>query len=382
MWVVVVTDKPEQRTDPDSNVTRLEDARGRTRRRDPKRPRPAATARGVDGELAAGETGYEFTLDLASSVNLPDEQDRLSADDVLARLETTRLAGGRERGDDTAAESAPRPGGGEAAQDREAGAADRILEAISTHHLRTETAPQPREPRGTAELALDTPTDRRARSLARGRRARTRVSRVRLPRLRPQPQQGPHHVAARSRRLPALAGQPLAAGVVLVLALVVVTASVLTLGAGNGPGPSARRVSNGHLTQRSVSASGGARGSSRARSHRATASHSQAGSRSRRLAPQHTTPHAPGRVAGRPTVSENTSAGHAGSPKQGASSRPSGTHGVRKSVGVSSTQLASTHEPAATTTPVSQSPSGAAEAGGACAGAGVLAPTDCGKPSL
>jgi hypothetical protein len=29
MWVVVVTDKPEQRTDPGSNVTRLEDARGR-----------------------------------------------------------------------------------------------------------------------------------------------------------------------------------------------------------------------------------------------------------------------------------------------------------------------------------------------------------------
>lgn len=29
MWVVVVTDKPEPWTEPDSNVTRLEDARGR-----------------------------------------------------------------------------------------------------------------------------------------------------------------------------------------------------------------------------------------------------------------------------------------------------------------------------------------------------------------
>jgi transposase len=78
-------------------------------------------------------------------VNLPEDPDRLTADDVLARLEAGRLAGGRKRGDDAAAENAPQAGVGEAADDREAGVADRILEAISTHHLRAEAAQQPRE---------------------------------------------------------------------------------------------------------------------------------------------------------------------------------------------------------------------------------------------
>ncbi len=131
-----------QRTRPDSNVTRLQDARGRARRR----PRRQARGRdGVDGSPVGGETGYEFMLDLASSVNLPDEPGRLTADGVLARLDTMASYHG------SVAEDSEGHGGGPWADiGGVVDPADSILAAIFTNHLRARLVDDPREPRGSA----------------------------------------------------------------------------------------------------------------------------------------------------------------------------------------------------------------------------------------
>ena len=136
------------------------------RRRELRAAMAAEHSTREDGGSWAFDTGYEFTLDLAdTAVNLPEEEPSPDVDEILHRYETSPAE----------ASAMPNP---ETMVDPEA---DEILAAISTHHGKSQPrGPRP-APRGSADLGPAAPRIRdriflappplRLRSRARARTA-------------------------------------------------------------------------------------------------------------------------------------------------------------------------------------------------------------------
>ena len=116
------------------------------------RPRPRASQPLAP---ASEDDGYGWTLDLAGTVNLPDEDVGPTADELLARYESPPPPA-------VSAADAGRPLTGDPSPE-----ADEILLAISSHHERTEAPGPARAPRGSADLRPVAPRARRRVSTAR-----------------------------------------------------------------------------------------------------------------------------------------------------------------------------------------------------------------------
>lgn len=110
------------------------------------RPRPRASQPPAP---ASEDDGYGWTLDLADTVNLPDEHGGPTADELLARYESLQpaAASSADAEEQTVRDSSPK--------------ADEILLAISSHHERTEPPGPTQAPRGSADLRPAAPRTRR-----------------------------------------------------------------------------------------------------------------------------------------------------------------------------------------------------------------------------
>ncbi len=374
--MVGVSDKPEQRTGPESNVTRLDDARSRARRHPPAR-NPAGRLRDREGE-PGDPTGYEFTLDLASDVSLPGEQGPLSADEHLARLQadTPDTPGHKTADEGGERREAERPliGVSEGAGQRDGAPAtpDSILAAISAGHLRAQAREIPRQPRGSADLAAPPP---------RARHPKRHPRRV-APRSQADARAGARKHAGLPRGFGV--GVPrrrlLTSAAVAVVAGVVVAVSAISLGVQPAARSAAQLADRGSAAGVSTDARAGHRVE-----HKPAARQTSA----RDTPPARTTAR-PGHASGpsgtgrrsvtRPGVGARQRSSVAGNTAGGGTVVTSNAHGsagtVQTRPRVSSTDASRTSSGAGT-----PPPSGAA-ADSSCGGAGVLAPTTCGKPAL
>jgi hypothetical protein len=80
--MVPVGEIEDKRQEPEVSVASLGEARSRRARRSAMRPtrRPRQNP-----DISVEEGGYEYTLDLAETVNLPDEDGKPRPDEILAR---------------------------------------------------------------------------------------------------------------------------------------------------------------------------------------------------------------------------------------------------------------------------------------------------------
>jgi hypothetical protein len=125
--------------------------KGRPRRRASQPPAPAPE-----------DHGYAYTMDLADTLNLPDEDGQPTADELLARYQSPSPPSATAASADTknAPAADPPP------------AADAILLAISSHHDRAEPPRHTQAPRGSADLQPRAP--RAGRRVTPARRAAER----------------------------------------------------------------------------------------------------------------------------------------------------------------------------------------------------------------
>ncbi len=347
----------EPNTDePDASVVSIGDAPSRRRLRNGRTSEPSPHE---DIDRSAFDTGYEYTLDLAdTAVVLPEEELTPDVDGILHRYEASPGVPSPETEDDPNT--------------------DEILTAISTHHGRSQQrGPRP-APRGSADLSPAAPRTKRRISLTppplRSRnRARARTA------LAAHQAIGVPAVSAGRRSHP----RRLRVVVVglLIAAAVALAAIVVSLSGRSAKSPSSTAATYASAVQSSligtttgtdvlfhflprrefpwgaprlVATKAKPRTPSKAKTHRTKA--------------QTSSHQVPVQVTRTGNNSASTSSSHT-TPK-------SSGHTAPKSSG---------HTTSTTTTHPSQSSSPRASAPGssaACQAARVMAPTNCGKPSL
>lgn len=119
-------------------------------------------------DAAALEDAYDYTADMVSTAELPDERG-LSVDETLSRHESAVTSS-----PSTAPDQSDGVDGGELVAAAREGTADEILEAISAQYPRSLSPASSAPPRGSVDLDRDAPRQRRPRFGSR-RMFRTRV---------------------------------------------------------------------------------------------------------------------------------------------------------------------------------------------------------------
>jgi hypothetical protein len=372
----------EPNTDePDASVVSIGDAPSRRRLKAGRTSEPSYRQ---DVDHSVFDTGYEYTLDLAeTAVNLPEEELNPDVDGILKGYEASPADGSVVPG----AETAHDPN------------TDEILTAISTHHGKSQQrGPRP-APRGSADLSPTAPKIRRRISLTPSPLLLRSRSRVR-PTLGAREAMGLPRMGASRRWNPRRSR--IAVGVVMVA----VAAIVVSLSGRSARVPSITTPSRASAVQRSrVRTTTGTgllfrflprrefpwgapalvrtRAKSRTRSKSET-HRTEAHTPSSHHVPGQVTPAESGSLPANSTHRTSTTSSHTTSTT---SSHTTSTTSSLTTPTTSShtTPPASSHATPRNSTHSSQSSSPRTSATGssaACQGAGVMAPTNCGKPSL
>lgn len=385
-----MTDVDDKVQGPDATVASIGEARRRREQR-------AAGERRPEPEPQPDDEGYGFTLDLADSVNLPDEDVPSRADEILARYESsTSTAQSPEPGEHLVDQARALDDDQLFDLDGRVESVDEIRAAISEHHVYAQPAGAQAAARGSADLS---PPVREGRRLG---------PRLPLPRRRAR-----RVVAARVNSQARLLRPRTYAAVAIVVGLGI--CAVLVVGPLGGPRAPLRAASqaqtpspllplidrgalswsparpaatlglpdrNSHPTKSDVDASGRRRNAGRAHDHPAShAGHKHTGARSSTTS-HLTTPAEHGGdssavTSGMGTASTATNPRSSNSSSE-VSTSPRTPKPSRGGAGESKpTSAGTSSKTAPTSTKAMQTPTS-----GACQRAGVMAPSDCGRPSL
>ncbi len=382
MATVVVVDIEDTHQEPEGPLTpvalfdeerqrRAGRVKARPRRRTSQPPAPASE-----------DDGYGWTRDLAGTANLPDEDAEPSADELLARYESPPPATASSADTEKPSAAGVPP------------AADEILLAISTHHDRAEPPGPTQAPRGSADLRPAAPRTRR-RASASGRAAplpgrtqlRTAVS-ARWRRWLSAISRASLRSASRVRVLAAV-GLGCAALLALAVGLrALPSAPPRTPPATQADHAHAQLIGTGTLALLTGELHGStsplgwklpavAATKAPARHNVRPARHRVKSGRPRTRRPAHrthtTSASTLSRSQGNSTVAQRTPASQGSStPAQSSSTEP---------VSHAPSQTQSSQKTSGNTSGADHGTAGATDSAG-CRGAGVMAPTNCGKPSL
>ena len=186
-----MTDSEEQ-PQAKPEVARLDDVR---KRREPTRSITADSPTASDASVSSDGIGYEVTLDLADTANLP-----IGLTETANHADTATPESGQPQREDSQDPIAPSHAYKGQPRYPDGSTADAILAAISADHSRAHTDSGPEAPRGSADLR---PPDSRPRA---ERRANDRVLHARM--LRANLAAVLHRHGSRNERDPTTASRP------------------------------------------------------------------------------------------------------------------------------------------------------------------------------
>ena len=334
--------------EPDASVVSIGDAPSRRRLRNGRTSEPSPHE---DIDRLAFDTGYEYTLDLAdTAVVLPEEELTPDVDGILHRYE--------------ASPGAPSPGTEDDPN------TDEILTAISTHHGRSQQrGPRP-APRGSADLSPAAPRTKRRISLTPLRLPSRNRARARAALAGREAIAAP--VVSAGRRSHPRRLRILVVGL-LVAAAVALAAILVSLSGRSSKSPSSTAATHASAVQPSLIGTTTGKG---LLFHFLPRRDFPWGAPP--LAPTKAKPRTPSRSKAHRTKAQTSS--HQVPVQvtrtENNSASTSSSHATPKSSG--HTTATSTTHPSQSTTPRTSDTSSSA----ACQAARVMAPTNCGKPSL